>query len=207
MAVNETTERDHLLPCGRDLEQVWQRLDEVEAGHADEHDASCPHCRAARESLLALRAATRELIDEPAEPPPDLFGRIMSAVRADARRGRMLDLPTPHAGEIQVSEQAVAAIVRYAADSVAGVRARNCRVRQASADSGGPGPLDVELTIAVRFGSAPLDELLPAVRARVAAALPDRIGTTLRRLDVHVGDFYDETPAPDPAERRNGNDR
>ncbi|MGI5220739.1 Asp23/Gls24 family envelope stress response protein [Nocardia sp. CA-290969] len=203
MAVNETTERNHLLPCGRDLEQVWQRLDEEDTGHAGTHEASCPHCRAARESLLALRAATRELIDEPDDPPPDLLGRIMSAVRADARRGRMLDLPTPHTGEIQVSEQAVAAIVRYAADSVAGVRARNCRVRQAPAESGGPGPLDVELTIAVRFGSATLDEVLPLVRARVAAALPDHIGTTLRRLDVHVGDFYDETPA---ADRRDGND-
>ncbi|MFI5716132.1 Asp23/Gls24 family envelope stress response protein [Nocardia sp. NPDC051750] len=198
MAVNETTERNHLLPCGRGLEQVWQRLDDVEAGHADAHEASCPHCRAARESLLALRAATRELIDEPEETPPDLLGRIMSAVRADARRGRMLTLPAPHPGEIRVSEQAVAAIVRYAADSVPGVRARNCRVRQAPAESGGRPAMDVELTIAVRFGTASLDEVLPDVRARVAAALPDRIGTTLRRLDVHVGDFYDETPESGP---------
>lgn len=188
MAVNETTERNHLLPCGRDLEQVWQHLDEGDAGA---HEAACPHCRAARESLLALRAATRELIDEPEEPPPDLLGRIMSAVRADARRGRMLGLPTPHTGEIEVSEQAVAAIVRYAADSVSGVRARNCRVRQAPAESGRPGPVDVELTIAVPFGPVTLDDVLPDVRARVAAALPDRIGTTLRRLDIHVGDLYE----------------
>ncbi|MFI1461217.1 Asp23/Gls24 family envelope stress response protein [Nocardia carnea] len=199
MAVNETTERNHLLPCGRDLEQVWQHLDE---GDSDAHEAACPHCRAARESLLALRAATRELIDEPEEPPPDLLGRIMSAVRADARRGRMLELPTPHTGEIEVSEQAIAVIVRYAADSVPGIRARNCRVRQAPAESGGPGPVDVELTIAVPFGPVTLDEVLPDVRARVAAALPDRIGTTLRRLDIHVGDLY-ELPAeagPDGSE-------
>ncbi|NKY34585.1 Asp23/Gls24 family envelope stress response protein [Nocardia speluncae] len=201
MAVNETTERNHLLPCGRDLDRVWQRLDE---GATDAHEATCPHCRAARESLLALRAATRELINEPEEPSPDLLGRIMSAVRADARRGRMLELPAPHAGEIQVSEQAVAVIVRYAADSVPGVRARNCRVRQAPAESGGPGPVDVELTIAVRSGTTSLDEVLPDVRARVAAALPDRIGTTLRRLDLHVGDLYEQPPetGPDGSEGR-----
>ncbi|WP_280436950.1 Asp23/Gls24 family envelope stress response protein [Nocardia carnea] len=198
MAVNETTERNYLLPCGRELEGVWQRLDEEEAAAADAHEASCPHCRAARESLLALRAATRELIDEPDEPPPDLLGRIMSAVRADARRGNMLELPTPHPGDIEVSEQAVAAIVRYAADSVPGVRARNCRVRQAPPEDGVRGPLDVELTIAVRFGPATLAEVLPDVRARVAAALPERIGTTLRRLDIHVGDFYEETSAAGP---------
>ncbi|MFD4407024.1 Asp23/Gls24 family envelope stress response protein [Nocardia sp. NPDC058499] len=204
MAVNETTERDHLLPCGRDLEQVWQRLDEADAGPADAHEASCPHCRAARESLLALREATRELIGEPDEPPPDLLGRIMSAVRAEARRGHMLELPTPHTGDIEVSEQAVAAIVRYAADSVPGVRARNCRVRQGPPEDGAPGPLDVELTIAVRFGAATLADVLPDVRVRVAAALPDRIGTTLRKLDIHVGDFYEEGPAagPDGSEGR-----
>ncbi|GGL46864.1 hypothetical protein [Nocardia jinanensis] len=190
MAVNNTTEQDYRLPCGRELEQVWERLDAVEAGDADAHEATCPYCRVARESLLALRAATQELIAEPEPTPPDLTGRIMSAVRSEIRRGRTLDLPTPHAGTLEISEQAVAAVLRYAADSVPGVRARRCRIQEAEAGSGQQRLVDVEMSIAIRAGGPPVDELLPLVRARIDAALPDSIGVGLRRLDVHVTDLY-----------------
>lgn len=191
MAVNETTEQDYPLPCGRDLEQVWERLDAVESGHADAHEIDCPHCRTARESLKALRAATRQLVDEPEAPPPDLSGRIMSAVRAEMRRGRTLALPTSRPGGVQISEQAVAAVVRYAADSVPGVRARRCRVAAADTGPGGEYPVDIELTIAIRFG-ADTAELLSAVRGRVRIALPEQVGTAVRRLDIHLGDIYTE---------------
>ena len=76
-----------------------------------------------------MRDATRELIEEPDPPPPDLFGRIMSAVRADVRRGRAVTVDSAEPGSVQVSEQAVAVLLRYAADTVDGVRARSCRVR------------------------------------------------------------------------------
>lgn len=196
MAVNETTERDYRLPCGRDPEQVWERLDAVESGHADAHELDCPHCRAARESLRALREATRQLTDEPEEPPPDPSGRIMSAVRAEMRRGRTLALPTSRPGRVQISEQAVATVVRYAADSVSGVRARRCRVAAADVGPGGEHPVDIELTVAIRFG-ADTAELLTAVRERVRIALPERIGTAVHRLDVHLGDVYTEDDSGD----------
>ncbi|MGW5383251.1 Asp23/Gls24 family envelope stress response protein [Nocardia sp. NPDC003963] len=191
MAVNNSTEQDYRLPCGRELEQVWERLDAVEDGHADAHEAICPHCRTARESLLALRTATQELIAAPEPTPPDLTGRIMSAVRAEIRRGRTLDLPTPHPGTVEISEQAVAAVLRYAADSVSGVRARRCRIQEAESESGGR-LVDVEMSIAIRADGPPVGELLPLVRARIAAALPDRIGVGLRRLDVHIADLYSD---------------
>lgn len=109
MEVNQ----DYELPCGRELETLWENLDE-----ADDHQAECVHCRTARESLLALRSATQELIDEPDPTPPDLVGRIMSAVRAEVRRGQMLDLSAAEPGSVEVSEQAVAVVLRYAADSM-----------------------------------------------------------------------------------------
>ncbi|WP_040837196.1 anti-sigma factor family protein [Nocardia brevicatena] len=196
MAVNETTEPDYRLPCGRDLEQVWERLDAVESGHADAHEIDCQHCRAARESLKALREATRQLIDEPEAPPPDLSERIMSTVRAEMRRGRILALPTSRPGQVQISEQAVAAVVRYAADSVSGVRARRCRVAAADAGPGGEHLVDIELTVAIRFG-ADTAESLTAVRERVRIALPERIGTAVHRFDVHLGDVYTENGSGD----------
>jgi len=178
---------EYELPCERDVEQVWDRLDAVGAGLADEHELTCPHCRAARESLLALREATTELVAEDDVPSPDLFGRIMSAVRAEVRRDRMVRLPTPEPGFVEVSEQAVAAVLRYAADTVDGVRARRCRVR-----TGADGVVEVELTLAVSLRNATGGEALAKVRERVTAAAAARVGLTLAKLDLLVDDVFEE---------------
>ncbi len=191
MAMNSTSEeQDYRLPCGRELEQVWDRLDAVDAGFGDEHETGCPHCSAARESLRALRAATAELISEPEQAPPDLFGRIMSAVRADAHRGQALELPTPAPGRVEVSEQAVAAILRYAADTVPGVVARHCRVRGVATDD--IHRVEVRMSVVIRIGHTTVGAALPLVRARVAAALSARVGLVLERLDLVVADIVDE---------------
>ncbi|MEV0295921.1 Asp23/Gls24 family envelope stress response protein [Nocardia sp. NPDC050710] len=196
MAVNSTTaEQEYRLPCGRELEQVWDRLDAVAAGLGDEHEIGCSHCAAARESLLALRSATGELINEPQDTPPDLVGRIMSAVRAESRRGRTLELRTPAPGAVEVSEQAVAAVLRHAVDTVPGVRARRCRVRSAGSGPDGEHHVEVDMSIAIRFGQTTIDAVLPVVRERVTAALTVRIGLVLDRLDLMVGDVYDEGDA------------
>jgi len=181
---------DYELPCERDVEQVWERLDAVGAGLADEHELTCPHCRAARESLLALREATAELVAED-DVPPALFGRIMSAVRAEVRRGSMVALPTPEPGFVEISEQAVAAVLRYAADTVDGVRARRCRVRT-GASGGVGGVVDVELTLAVSLRNVTGGEALALVRERVTTAAAARVGLTLARLDLLVDDIFEE---------------
>jgi hypothetical protein len=185
---------DYELPCERDVEQVWERLDAVGAGLADEHELTCPHCRVARESLLALREATSELVAEEDAPSPDLFGRIMSAVRAEVRRGSMVPLPTPEPGFVEISEQAVAAVLRYAADTVDSVRARRCRVRTVS-----EGVVEVELTLAVGMRNAVGGEALAKVRERVTAAAAARVGLTLARLDLLVDDVFEEDTVEEDA--------
>ena len=181
---------DYELPCERDVEQVWERLDAVGAGLADEHELTCPHCRAARESLLALREATTELVAED-DVPPALFGRIMSAVRAEVRRGSMVALPTPEPGFVEISEQAVAAVLRYAADTVDGVRARRCRVRTV------PGGVEVELTLAVSLRNVTGGAALALVRERVTTAAAARVGLTLAKLDLLVDDIFAEDTVPE----------
>lgn len=158
----------------------------------------CLNLLRSREGPQASCAATRQSTDEPEAPPPDLTGRVMSAVRAETRRGRILALPTSRPGRVRISEQAVAAVVRYAADSVPGVRARRCRVAPVDAGPGGEHAVDIQLTVAIRFG-ADTAWLLPAVRERVRIALPERIGTTAHRLDLHVGDVYTEDDSGDRA--------
>jgi uncharacterized alkaline shock family protein YloU len=188
MAMNPATQ-DYLLPCGRDVETVWERLADVEAGRADQHELTCPHCRQARAGLLAVRAATEELISDDAEPSAGLTGRIMAAVRADVRRRDLLPLPTSEPGPLRISDQAVAAVLRFAADNVPGVRARRCRVT-ASAPASGEVALTVELAIAVSYRAFAADAL-DVVRARVSAAATSRIGTRVDRLDLTVTDLYE----------------
>ncbi|GAA1979898.1 Asp23/Gls24 family envelope stress response protein [Amycolatopsis minnesotensis] len=185
MAVN------YELPCERDLEQVWERLDEVGAGRADEHELSCPHCRTARESLQALRAATDELVAEADQPSPDLVGKIMSAVRAEVRRGHMMRLPSPEPGVVEVSEQAVAVVLRFAADAVTGIRARRCRVRTVGIGDGGEAIVEVDLTLAVSLRNVTGSEALTEVRERVSAAAAARVGLRLERLNLIVDDVYE----------------
>jgi hypothetical protein len=201
MAVNPETQ-GYLLPCGRDVETVWERMAEVTAGRADEHDLTCPDCRDARASLIALSDLTAELRADTVEPTSHLTGRIMSAVRAEVRRRHdMVPLPTAEPGLVRISEHAVAAVLRFAADSVAGVRARRCRVqddREGAADTSGNGAggngeptLVVELTVAVSYQSFAW-RALDLVRERVTATAATRIGPRLRRLDLIVEDVYGE---------------
>jgi len=188
--VNPETQ-GYLLPCGRDVETVWDRLADVEAGRVDEHDLTCPDCRDARASLIALREMTGELLADTAEPTPHLAGRILSAVRAEVRRRHdMVPLTTAGPGRVRISEHAVAAVLRFAADNVAGVRARRCRVRVS--DTGaveGELMLDVELSVAVSYQSFTW-RALGLVRERVTAAAATRIGPRLQRLDLIVEDLY-----------------
>ncbi|UGT63965.1 anti-sigma factor family protein [Nocardia asteroides] len=198
MAVNSAADHEatgYRLPCGRDLEQVWDRLDAVEAGLGDEHETHCPHCATARESLRALRVATAELIAEPEPAPPDLTARIMSAVRAEVRRGRTMSLATPEPGGVEVSERAVAAVLRFAADSVPGVRTRRCRIKPVGTEPDGRAAVEVELAFALAAGT-PVGGVLPVVRQRVSAALNGDIGVSVRRLDVVVADLYVDDAAP-----------
>ncbi|WP_033289997.1 hypothetical protein [Amycolatopsis jejuensis] len=183
MAVNQ----DYALPCGRELETVWDRLD---VG-LDEHEVDCAHCRTARESLTALRSATQELADEPDPTPPDLFGRIMSAVRAEVRRGQMLELPAPEPGGVEVSEQAVAVVLRYAADAAGNVRARRVRVRKVGVSADGSDEVEVELTLAAHLGNTSGADTLARVRELVSAAAAARVGLALVKLDLLVEDVYE----------------
>lgn len=176
-----------MLPCGRDVETVWERLDATDAGSADAHEASCAYCSATRKGLVVLRQVAGGLASEDAAPVSlGLVERIMSAVRAETRRHHMLALPGPEPGGLRISEQAVAAVLRSAADSVDGVRARRCRIAAAEA----VGEVEVEMSLAVAYRRFSADAV-HEVRERVAAAAAARVGVTPVRLDLTVEDLYD----------------
>ncbi|MGH3519151.1 MAG: Asp23/Gls24 family envelope stress response protein [Haloechinothrix sp.] len=185
MAMN-TAAGGYPLPCGRDLDRLW---DHLEDGAHDDHERACGHCHTARQSLLALRAATRELAADTTAPSQDLTSRIMHAVRTEIRHWSMVGLSTTEPGMAEVSTQAVAAVLRFAADGVAGVRARRCRIHMVGVDEYGAAVIEVELSVAVSYHSQA--ERLEAVRERVSAAVQTRVGLRLKRLDLIVDDLYD----------------
>jgi hypothetical protein len=179
VAVNQTTE-GYELPCGRDVETVWVRLDETDA-----HQRDCPHCTAARQSLLVLRSLTEVMTADESAPSPGLTGRIMSAVRAEVRRGDLVELPSTAPGGARISEAAIAAVLRFAADQVPGVRARRCRIHAIEDD---PGAIEVRMTIAVSYRHFVGE--VDRIRERIEAAATGRIGVRLARLDLTVDDVY-----------------
>jgi hypothetical protein len=184
------------LPCGRSVEDVWE---ELEAGTTSEHTAGCPHCSTARTSLDQLAEATRELVEDPIEAPPGLFDRILGAVRADLAVGDALALPTP-AGGADVSTTALAAVLRYAVDSVAGVRAHRCRVEP---DAAVPHAVRVWMSVSLDYRSGRV-EALDVARDRIRTALSQRIGLQLSGLDLELTDLWLDGPA---APSTDGSDR
>lgn len=191
MAVNQLD--GHPLPCGRLVEDVF---DDIEAGRTDAHGRTCEHCITAGRSLAALQEATRALVEDPAEPPAGLLDRIMQAVVAEGRRGERLPPAATNGsgdpfdidlGPIDISEQAVAAVVRYAADTVDGVRARSCRV---SIDGDDPRALIIALTVSLRYGSGPVAEQIAVVRSRIATAVKGQVGVRAAGIDIRVVDVW-----------------
>ena len=115
-----------------------------------------------------------------------------AVVRSFDHPPRYESYPTPEPGGVEVSEQAVAVILRYAADSAGGVRARRCRVRKTGVDKDGASIVEVELTLGVRLGNADGGETLARVRERVVAAAAARVGLSLAKLDLLVEDVYED---------------
>lgn len=192
MAVSQASD-GFALPCGRQLETLWDSIEAGTAVRPGTHERDCPHCSTALSSLTALREAASELAAEPVPVPPRLTDRIMSSVRAEIRRARMIPLPgLEPEGRAEISEQAVAIVLRFAADSIEGIRARHCTVRPHADDSagGGHGRVDVEMTLAIRYGTRPGDEVLAVVRRAVMAAADARIGLRVARCDLYVEDIY-----------------
>ncbi|AWN30642.1 hypothetical protein [Streptomyces sp. NEAU-S7GS2] len=169
---------DERLPCGRLVSHVWEQ---ARAGRdqPDAHTAGCTYCQQASEGLTALDAITRSLR---AERPSarTVADRVVRAVRAEARLGRMVPLDDP-AQELRIAENTVAKILRRAADRIPGVRAASCRLT----------PDDAATTVTITMTlAATLDQPLPSraaqVRQAVADASAQEIGLAVSSIDLSI---------------------
>lgn len=182
------------LACGRPVDAIWQHIDQP----PDEHARECPHCQAARDRLAELRTATTDFrqADQSLVPNESTKTTIMEAARAEVRRSRRLPLTqrrnNDDGPDLRISEQAVATMVRRAADRVDGVRSRRCRIDVVAADAQPDEPvaIQVELRIATVM-EEPIPALQRRVRRSIINAVRGEVGIDARRVDLVVEDIID----------------
>lgn len=195
MAVDDRLE----LGCGRTIDEVWAGIDRP----ATAHERSCGQCIAARQSLETLRAMTaqhRLLEDEAATSPdpalrprPRVRENILAVARAEVRRGRRIPLAITGLGPILVSEQALLALIRLAADSVPGVRARQVEITPRRAENDVPGPLRLEeITCRIAMSrTVLLPQTARDVRRQVVAVLARHVSVDPLAVNIVAEDLYD----------------
>jgi hypothetical protein len=191
---------DERLPCGRLVSRVWEHARATD--QADSHMAYCPFCRQAVEGLTVLDRTTRTLrADRP--NAHTVADRVIRAVRAETRLGRMLPLDDS-ARELRIAETTAAKILRRAADRVPGVRAASCRL---TPDDG-----STEVALAMTLAMT-LDKPFPGraakVRRAVAYAAQHELGLAVRSIDLSIVSVLKvlKPSAPDGSPPRNGGAR
>lgn len=225
MAVTTSGDQDSTkLGCGRDLDDVWANIDRP----ADRHEASCSDCQAARSNLSDLHSATQQMISADAADPelrtdPAVLDNIIAVARSEVRRGAKIPLRRPtegqQPGELTISEQTVAAVIRRVADTTPEIEARRCHVKeigmttpsaqQSEADhkpSPTPGDPATQIRVQLSLAVVPGVQIAPVVNAlrnEIIAAVTDEIGVEVTVVDVTVEDLLttDEAPTSDPGSR------
>ena len=211
MAVTDPTR----LGCGRSIDDVWDHIGRP----PDEHETTCPDCRAARTNLGGLAEAAHEMAEaDQADPDlhvsPGVIARILQVARAEVRRGKILPLFDAHPDsslvDLGISEQTIATTIRRTCDQMLGVQARRCHVKLAADPSAsGARPFDETpattdpsagrlegrpsaLHVQLTVSVAPrvaITTLTQDVRDRVVTALAAEIGVEVRRVDISVEDI------------------
>lgn len=182
MEMNQVTDR---LPCGRRVDDLW---DQQASGAFGRHARTCGYCQAVLAEMLPLRVATRALAADPASAPADLAQRVMAAIGSRITPTTRVPLSGPAGMRLGISDRAAAVILRAAGDTVAGVRARSCRL--VPAVPGAPAPSHgIALTISVRYG-LPAPAAARAVRAAVRAAAQRQLGLSYSHIDIEVADIH-----------------
>lgn len=216
MAIDESS-----LGCGRSIDAVWANI----GSPPNSHEASCPDCTDARQQLAPLAASTLEmhdadLVDETLRPSSRVKANIMQIARAEVRRGRRLPLrrEDPMAldgtvpGSLQISEQAIAGVVRTAADRLPGLQARRCSVELVDDDAPEEGvaaegiategdmvgaaigsrPATIKVTLRVSVASTVrIPALVDQLRGSIARDISAEVGVHTKSVDVIVEDVHD----------------
>ncbi len=125
----------------------------------------------------------------------------MAVARAEVRRSRRVPLATTPLGTIDISEQALNGLIRFAASTLPGVRARRCSVLGNPEPQSSPeGPSsagvveggDVRITLTVALSSqVRIPATMTLLRERVGTIVQAQTAITMQQIDIGVEDLYD----------------
>ncbi|MDQ0734860.1 Asp23/Gls24 family envelope stress response protein [Arthrobacter agilis] len=197
MALNEDQPR---LGCGRIIDDVWASIDQPPTAH----EQTCPDCQSARLALHHLETVTESLRerdrDDPAlQPGIRVKEAIMMVARAEVRRSRRTPLATTALGVIDISEQALSGLIRFAASTLPGVRARRCTItstqtapQSAAEPAAAVDAENVRITLTVAISSGVrIPATMDLLRERVNAVVQAQTSITMQQIDIIVEDLYD----------------
>jgi hypothetical protein len=181
--MSEYTEQ---LPCGAELESLLVQVADHEPASDPEHQASCPYCQAALESLGREWSGVQALAREPVAMPGGATARTMLAIRELAVLLADSTLIEGPRGETRVSHIAVARVAQRLAAGVPGVVFASAKpVPQEP-------PHPVRLSIAVRLvvGWNPaITQIAQALRDLLIRRVPALTGAELTRIDITIRDI------------------
>lgn len=199
MAMNEGKPR---LGCGRLIDDLWASIDQP----ATIHERTCRDCQSARAALEHLEAVSRSMRerdrgDAALRPGSRVREAIMAVARAEVRRSRRVTLATTPLGTIDISEQALNGLIRFAASTLPGVRARRCAILGSPTPQSSPeGPPsgvvvdggDVRITLTVALSSqVGIPATMTLLRERVGTIVQAQTAITMQQIDIGVEDLYD----------------
>lgn len=139
-------------------------------------------------SMERLRVLSHDLVARDAREPisESWFDAIMREVMREFRAGRDIPLARPDdATELYVTEGALYELIRHVGDSVDGVLVGRVRIDQPEPH----GPLDVRMTVSVRFGR-PIAPAVAELREAVAAAVRRHGDLTVGEVAVTVDEVH-----------------
>lgn len=191
------------LPCGAEVDLLFEQVAGGRAAGLDAHQRECVHCQAAIRELAALWGPVTQLAATPVPAPPGLTTSVMSQIRILVR-DVWYTLQTTNLGTIRIAARLVAALARDTARMVPGVRvalgrstdgklawrAENATFqhRHPHAAVGVLGRTAVvDLAVAVTYGT-PAHEVAREIQQHVTAALRDHIGLQALAVNVTVDD-------------------
>lgn len=192
------------LPCGAEMDLLFEQVADGHATERDDHQRDCIHCQAALGEFSVLWAPVAERAASPVAVPPGLTAAVMSQIR-QLVRDVWYTLQTTDLGVIRIAARIVAGKARDAARTVPGVRVAlgrsthtrlaalaeqaTFRHRRPQAAVGVLGRTAVvDLAVAVQYGE-PVHEVARTIQRQVIATLRENIGLQTVQVNVNVDDI------------------
>ena len=194
------------LPCGHDVDEIFEQVADGHGETSPTTNAGCVHCQAAITEFTRLWAPVQASIRTPLPTPGEIVGAVAGRVQRLVK-DTWYTLELTDGGSIQVAARVVARIARDTARRVPGVRVALGRstggrlarlVEKATFGHLHPnaavGVLGrtavVDLAIAVTYGDV-IDEVARAVQADVRRELARSVGLKSVTVNVTVDDILD----------------